>query len=256
MDTKVTFLQDCLTPTYEVSGIRYFDAEKIIVLATAISDFGRDYYIDNPNGTPETGKTRKLATAIEKLCSHDWELPNADNKILTILSEMPQLAYTVLKSFDHFTYYDQRDGNSADYRTFDIDDSAHRDIPEDVIGRFAAAHFSSIKREYLKLRTNSEFIGEIKGKLNGLELAFFDSQAISPRNTYYDSTFYLHQFFDADNHLVVWKSGINAKFEREGKYTLIGGSVKAHDSYQKDAKKTIITRARFFDHQTGEKYVG
>lgn len=250
------FLQDCLTPSLVLDGVRYFEAEKVIVLAAAISDFGRDYYINNPNGTLETGKERKIATAMENLYSKVWELPEANAKIFAIISETPQLAYTILKSFGRFTYFDQRDENSNDYRTFDIDNNDHRLIPEDIIGRFAAAHYSSIKREYLNLRTNSEFIGEIKGKLNGLDLTFFNSQAITPRNSYYDSVFYLHQFFDADNHLVVWKSGIDAKFEREGKYTLIGGSVKAHDSYQENAKKTIITRARFFDHQTGEKHVG
>lgn len=248
MDTT-TFLTDHLTPSFTLDGVRYFNAEKVIVLAAALSDFGRDYHVQHP---VEVGYQRKISTVVELAYDGKWAFSEVEDRISEILSSMPQFAYTVLTLFSRFRYTDLRDTNKE--RLFDINNPEFRDIPENIIGRFAAAHFSTIQRVYVNLKSKDEFVGEVKGKLNGLDLTFFNHRYFEPNGAYYnDPGTHLYYFFDTANHLVIWKTSVSVKFERGGQYTLIGGTVKTHD-YYKEAKKTVITRARFFDHQTGEKF--
>lgn len=248
-----TILQGILKPTQELDGVRYFDGEGTILLAAAVSDFGRDYMIDTPANS-NYDREVKLGIAIEEIYAGRWiPGPEIEARLQKLTVNFPQFALQVIEGFGGFYYRDPRHGEE-DVVLDPLSDRT--DLPEKFIGRLGGAHYSTIRKIYRKLVVNPSFLGEVKGRLNGLELSYFETQYIQPQGgSYYDQGFYLHYFFGPESELVAWKTGIPSNFIREGHYTIVGGSVKAHDSYPGQPPKTLISRAKFFDHQTGDKYL-
>ncbi len=247
-------LASTLKPTQELDGIRYFDAESVLLLGAAVSDLGRDYNVLSPADSYGISSSVKLGDAVEAIYAGRW--PGGDElqeRIDRIEQELPGLILATIGAFGRFSYRDPRTGDSE--HVFDPNGEL-TDIPEFIVGRFAGAHFSTLQKIALKLLTTDGFLGEVGEKLNGLELRYWNRRRVEGRGRGpYDLGFYLYFFLDTEAHLFAWKTGIDTKFQRDGRYSLIGGRVKAHDSYPGQPSKTLLTRAKFFDHQTGDSYV-
>lgn len=248
-----TTLEDILKPTQELDGVRYFDAESVLMLGAAVSDIGRDYEVFSPVDEYGISSTVKLGAAVERIFSGDW--PAAEElqeRIDRIEAELPGLIGATLGAFGRFSYRDPR--VEASEHVFDPNGEL-TDIPEFIVGRFAGAHFSTLQKISMKLLVTEGFVGEIGAKLNGLELRYWNRRRVEGRGRGpYDLGFYLYFFLDTQGHLLAWKTGIDTRFERDGRYSLIGGRVKAHDSYPGQPSKTLLTRAKFFDHQTSDSF--
>lgn len=243
-----TILEQVIQPTTVVGDIRYYSGESLILLAAAFSDFGRDYDVDV---TKKDGELRclKISAAIEKLCAGELVVtPEVEKRVEKLLETTPELPMKTVQDFGEFTYYDPR------VKSMNVFDPLSEliDLPDGIVSKFVAAHYSTMSKTYKKLIVKSEFIGEVNGRLNGLDVHYFDSQYISFRGQgAYSDGFYIHNFLDEENHLVAWKTGKAGIFQRDELYTIVGGSIKAHDSYPGQPKKTLLTRAKFFEHQTG-----
>lgn len=246
-----TILEQILTSTEEIDGVRYFNGENVLFLAAAVSDFGRDYMIPGPEDKYGEHPALKLGDALSAI--YAGELKPAEEieaRLKTLKRDFADLPALVAGEFDRFEYLDPRKGEVE--LVFDPL-GEHRDIPERYIGRLAGSHYSTLKRIYKKLAVTPGFVGEPKGRLNGWDVRFFDSQWIGSRGTGpYDGGFFLYYFLDLDGHLIAWKTGIEKPFVRDALYTLAGGSVKAHDSYPGQQPKTLLTRAKFFDHSADD----
>lgn len=246
-----SILEGILKPSQELDGIRYYNGEDVILLAAAVSDFGRDYYVQDPSGSSR--EPISIGDAILTIYSGDVVPdPELEVRLKRILEDFPELPLMAIEAFGKFSYEDPREPGAE--IIFDPL-GKHLDIPQRFLGRLAGAHHSAMKRILKELMATDGFVGEIKGRINGLDLRYFESQLITPRgNGPYDSSFYLHYFYDEEGHLLAWKTGMVPHFLRDGLYTVIGGSVKAHDRYPGQPPKTVISRAKFFDHSTGEQY--
>jgi len=249
-----TILKRILTSTEEIDGVRYFNGEDAILLAAAVSDFGRDYMISVPTASGDSFQDVKLGTAIAALYSGELKPgPELEDRLQILERDFPNLAARAVEKFNGtggFEYFEPRDGEEkSSFSPF----GARADLPEKYIGRLGAAHHSTLRKMLKEGLATPGFVGEVGGRLNGLELRFFDSQWFSPRGrNAYDSGFYFYYFMDTEGHLLAWKTGISVDFKRGGTYTLVGGSVKAHDSYPGQQPKTLLTRAKFFDNEAGD----
>lgn len=248
-----TTLASILKPTQELDGIRYFDAESVLLLGAAVSDLGRDYDVLSPADSDGISSTVKLGTAVDAIYAGRWSAGDElQERIDRIENELPLLIPATIGAFGRFSYRDPRIGESE--QLFDPQGEL-TDIPEFIVGRFAGAHFSTLQKTALKFLATDDFLGEVGEKLNGLELRYWNRRRVEGRGRGpYDLGFYLYFFLDTEGHLFAWKTGIDTRFERDGRYSLIGGRVKAHDSYPGQPPKTLLTRAKFFDHQTSESF--
>ena len=243
-----TLLENILQATQSLNGDSYFDGEDVILLAMAVSDLGRDYTVE----LAQTEESMRVGEAVRRAFSGEW-VPGAEieERLRVLKDDYSQLPLKAIEDLGGFYYIDPRT-SSGEEMVFDPL-GQYSDLPLRFIDRFVSAHFSKAKGIYLKLRTENSFLGEINGKLNGTELYYFDSRWISGGNRGpHDQGFFLHSFFDAENHLVVWKTGKESSFLRDQCYTVVGGSVKNHDRYRDFPPKTVLTRAKFFDHKAGD----
>lgn len=246
-----TILEEILTPSSEVDGVRYFNGEDVIMLAAALSDFGRDYMIQgapDSQGEPTEHSIGRAVTAV-----YAGELqpePSTELRLKELMANHPELPLKVIEAFGNFSYWESRGKGGTRY--FDPL-GEYLDLPESAIGALVSAHFSTLRRTIRGILATEGFVGEPKGRLNGLELRFFDSKLIQSQGYYgQPSGFFIYYFFDLEGHLVGWKTGIETSFVRDAIYTLIGGSVKAHDSYPGRQPSTMLTRAKFFDNLAGD----
>lgn len=254
----VTTLQDIFTPTQTLNGVDYFLGEPLIYLGAAISDYGRDYEVEVQLKNVEYPTKLKLSQAIEAIQSGIWTPgPELMERYAAIEGAYPGLPLQTIEKFGFFTYDDPRYDADTRHRSFDPL-GPEKDLPGEFLGRLAAAHFGTMRKLIQHGLAEGGFIGEVGGKLNGLDLRYFDRQFVASRDRLYnrDTSFYLYFFYTEEKNLLAWKTGIDSKFERDALYTLIGGSVKAHDSYSDFPPKTMLTRAKFFDHSTGDKFAG
>lgn len=248
-----TNLLSMLKPTQELDGVRYFDAESVILLGAALSDLGRDYDVAGPRDEHGFSHSVKIGSAVESTLNGQWPTDSdLQERIDRIEKDLPGLAPATISGFGRFSYRDPRIGEEE---VFDPQ-GAFTDIPEHIAGRFAGAHFSTLQKIVMKLLITEGFVGEIGEKLNGHDLRYWNRRRVEGRGlNQFDMGFYLYFFFDTEGHLFAWKTGIDTRFQRDGLYALTGGRVKAHDSYPGQPSKTLLTRAKFFDYQTGDSYL-
>ncbi len=254
----VTTLQDVFTPSQTVDGVDYFLGEPLIYFGAALSDYGRDYEIEVQLKGVEYPTKLKLGQAIEAIQSGSWVPgPEVMERYAAIEAEYPGLPLRTIEDFGFFTYLDPRSTEPDGQRAFDPL-GEYDDLPGEFIGRLPAAHFGTMRKLIQHGLAEGGYIGEVGEKLNGLELRYFDRQFVPSRDQVYgrDTSFYLYFFYTEEKNLLAWKTGIDSKFQRDGIYTLVGGKVSRHDSYKDFPPKTMLTRAKFFDHSTGEKFVG
>lgn len=247
-----SILEQIIKPTQEINGIRYFNGEGALFLAAALSDFGRDYEIYAPVTGSDFSTRQKPSKATAEIYAGRWTPVELEDRLKRLKQDFPRLALMAAGENSHsFEYTDPRvEGEISYYDPL----SGYTDLPEDAVVRIGAAHYSILRKLLKRMMTAPGFLGRVGERLNGLDLTYFDYQYISPRGNYPgDVGSYIYHFFDEDKHAVAWKTGKSVDFKRDGLYTVIGGSVKAHDSYPGQPPKTMLTRAKFFDHETSGK---
>lgn len=247
-----TILEQIIQPTQEIDGVRYFDGEKALLLAAALSDFGRDYEVYAPMGGSSFSSRQKPSKAVAEIYAGRWVPTELEDRLKRLKEEFSMLPLAAASENSRsFEYAEPRIGGELRY--YDPL-SEYTDLPEDAVVRLGAAHYSIIRKLLKRMMTTTGFLGTVGGKLNGLDLKYFDSQYINPTGSYPgDTGSYIYHFFDEEGHAVAWKTGKSVNFTRDGVYTVIGGTVKAHDSYPGQPPKTMLTRAKFFDHGTNDK---
>jgi len=246
----VTTLKQILASTQQLDGVSYFDGEGAIFLAAAVSDYGRDYMVP---GVPDPNGLRSeinIGVAIDAIYSGRLKLDAAAKRRLTELTKShPDLPLRTIEEFGHFSYRDPREEFE---RAFDPL-GEYTDLPQRNLSQLVRAHFKTMSKLLKRMLTVPGFLGDSGDRLNGLELRYFDRRYIAPRGTYYNETgSFIYYFFDEENHLVSWKTGLEKTFVREARYTLAGGTVKGQDSYPGQVSSTMLTRAKFFDHAAGD----
>jgi len=247
-----TILEQIIQPTQEIDGVRYFDGEGAFLLSAALSDFGRDYEVYAPVPGSDFSTLQKPSKVMAEIYAGRWAPVELEARLLRLKEEFPMLPFAAAsESTRSFEYTDPRvDGGIRYYDPL----SEYTDLPEEAVARLGAAHYSIIRKLLKKMMTTPGFVGTVGQRLNGLDLNYFDSQYFSPTGNYPgDSGSYIYHFFDGEGHAVAWKTGKSVEFIRDGLYTIIGGTVKAHDSYPGQPPKTMLTRAKFFDHETNGK---
>lgn len=247
-------LKTALQPTQEIDGVRYYDIRALVFLGAAVSDRGRDFYVSRV-GVQGNLESIKASQGARELIEGDPRLlsTSLEERFKEIQEEYPDLPEIIVARMN-FSYREPRAGKQELELKLGGD---YSDVPQDAIGGVVGFGFTPISKFFLEQFATDGFLGEVGGKLTGLELTYFSSRYVTPSAvTPYGGDFYLHSFSDGNGHLVSWKTGIQSRFQRGGRYTIIGGTVKKHDGYNPKAPVTIISRAKFFDHQTGDKYEG
>lgn len=239
---------DLITPVAKAAqGYSLYTAAQVLTLAMGMSDFGRDYNLDYNDTRYNVGIDQAVMEVLEGHLQLD---ESVIERIETIHENFQEVISKVIVNVYErgFTYItEDREESRLDKDSL---------IPIDVARSLASFSFSVMKNFYLKAITTDGFLGEIGGKLNGLPLTYFHSKYINFDNpSPYASGFYLHQFLAPGGEIVSWKTGKYSGFVRGGTYILVGGSVKTHNRYKDYPVETVLTRAKFFDNQTNDKYV-
>jgi len=241
-----------IEPTAVIDGIRYFDSQGAILLGIAVSDYGRDYEINIPLPGDSFGRMEKINKVIEAIYAGNL---TPDDEALERLKTVQELAdgvsLQILESgVGTFSYLDARDPESETI----FDPRRELTIPEAVVGRIVSKHFSESRRTVQRRIFSDKFLGEVGGKLNGTDLKFHSQSYQSPRGYYaHETGTYFYNFLDGERRLVTWRTGKQVDFQRNRIYTVIGGAVKAHDSYPGYPNRTVLVRAKFYDTETNDK---
>jgi len=247
-------LADILRPSQELNGVRYFNGEAAILLGAAVSDLGRDYDIPVPVTGTDWSNDEKINKVIEAIYAGVKKLDEEtlESRLLLIQDRIPELGREVLEAEGHFYYNDSRD-EPATERVFDPR-GEYSDLPEKFVGRLVSKHFTTMSKLIRGSLVTPRYVGEVGERVNGLELTYFNRRYFSPRGYYpHETGVFIYDFLDEEGHLVVWKTGKDVEFERGGSYTVIGGTVKAHDRYRDEPPKTVLTRAKFHNNRTNDR---
>lgn len=228
-------------------GVPLHSGEQALTLALGMSDFGRDYNLDYDNSRYNVGIDDAVMDVLEGRLQLD---ESVIERIEGIYQDHEDVISKILVNVSerNFTYITEE-------RTEAVLDKDSL-IPVHVAKNLVAFSFGVMKNFYLKAISTDGFLGDIGGKLNGLPLTYFDTKHVSYESPNpYSSGFNLHRFFAPGGEIVSWKTGKYSGFVRGGKYILVGGSVKSHNRYKDYPVETVLTRAKFFDNQTNDKYV-
>jgi len=245
-------LEKIIEPTEVIDGIRYFDSQGAILLGLALSDYGRDYEISIPVPGDSFGRREKINKVIEAVYAGSLTPEDEALERLETIQELADgVSLQVLENGrGEFSYLDARHPESETI----FDPRRELTIPEGVVGRIVSKHFSEARRTVQRRIFSDKFLGEVGGRLNGTDLRFFSQSYQSPRGYYPNETgTYFYNFLDSENRLVTWRTGKQLEFQRRRVYTVIGGAVKAHDSYPGYPKRTVLVRAKFYDTETNDK---
>lgn len=95
-------------------------------------------------------------------------------------------------------------------------------------------------------KANSNFVGEPKKRLKGLQLDYKGSFYMGTSNYgYYPEKIYLHKFADAEDNVYVWKTTNGCVDQDLGsKKVVLDGTVKEHKEFNGE-KQTVLTRCKY-----------
>lgn len=229
-------------------GNSLYTGSQAITLALGLSDFGRDYSSEYP----EFDFEMSVGSAVMEVLAGRLKISDGRTiaRVESVHRDHQNLVMKILNygSERGFSYHS--DGKLI--ATLGKDDL----LTDHTAKCLVSYTFTVMKNFYLKAVALDAFFGAIGEKINGLPLTYFDTKEVSFSNpSSYSGGFYLHRFFAPNGQIISWKTGKISGFLRGSKYIIIGGRVKDHNRYNDFAPETIISRAKFFDTETGDKYI-